>query len=341
MRTFHRYHGLTGSLYAYRFCSRCASELTDPASVECGVGPICRGKDNHLYSKTIPANYALAFAKISCVDSSTLSEENRERFSALKNSVCSKATKVAERAVAEKAEYASHRKGMDLRDEIRTIDWLLSFSMHPKTKALLVDIVRDLGYVALAGVLSGKASTGESKISFDDSTGMLKLQGSRNKAGIRAFRALAGSRSFAKEHLIPARFFEQFRSIVLECWPCFNENLDTVVSQAREWWEKNMPATKTTVVSLPAPVVPVRVPSKPQATFTRILGNQANEVNFGFEWVGNLCWKLVNEIKNRIPYQNRKYNPTTKQWTFRAQDVSIVKEIINQILPNEYEIVEG
>jgi len=42
-----------------RFCSRCQKELTDPASLEAGVGPQCRNRDNHLYAKAIEANLPL------------------------------------------------------------------------------------------------------------------------------------------------------------------------------------------------------------------------------------------------------------------------------------------
>src|SRR5574337_466061 len=67
-----------------RQCSRCGQELTDPASRECGVGPVCRHKDNDLYSKTIVANFAGATMNVMSIEANNLPEETRARFEAMK-----------------------------------------------------------------------------------------------------------------------------------------------------------------------------------------------------------------------------------------------------------------
>ena len=47
-----------------RSCSICHRELTDAASVETGVGPVCRSRSNEALAKSFPANFDEAFALV-------------------------------------------------------------------------------------------------------------------------------------------------------------------------------------------------------------------------------------------------------------------------------------
>jgi hypothetical protein len=214
-------------------------------------------------------------------------------------------------------------RGENLKDEIRAIDWLCSFELGSTVKTNLIGVVRMCGFVALAGVLSGEASTGEAKIGFEPSSGYLTLTGSKNKSGWKAFYALKSKGvilplSYSdRTYKVPARLADEFALIAQEFWPMFEEKLEDLVDQAKAWIAALPPA----VASLP----PVVSSNKPVAT---VMKSTNGSFTVQFPWTGKGCYNVVNALKE-VKYANRKYEPVSKVWTFfKAADYGRVEKAL-------------
>src|SRR5690606_250724 len=97
-----------------RFCSRCGKDLTDPASLTDGQGPVCRNRDNHLYAKAIEANLPIAGALVLGTHAEQLPPELCERFENFKASFLKKMERVQKSNEA----LAMKVAGADFRDEV-------------------------------------------------------------------------------------------------------------------------------------------------------------------------------------------------------------------------------
>jgi len=130
---------------ASRVCIRCGKELTDAASMEAGIGPICRKLDNAVLAASIPADVEQARESLSAVEKSALVEESVPTFNNVFGALF--ATDADTRT--------------DWRKEVKRIEWLLSFPQNVEScRAALTNVARGLGYVGLAALWDGKASTG-------------------------------------------------------------------------------------------------------------------------------------------------------------------------------------
>ena len=171
----------------HRHCSRCKKELTDPASRECGVGPICRQKDNHLYAKAIQANLPVAGALILGTHLEDLPPDLHKRFEGIRDSFLKKSEKIQK---ANDDIMAMKLTGADFRDEVRELDYCLSYVMSDTTRERLIKIVDALGYVGLASVLSGNASKSKAKVWFEG--GQVWLSGTACTPGFFEMRKIPG-----------------------------------------------------------------------------------------------------------------------------------------------------
>jgi hypothetical protein len=308
-----------------RQCSRCGQELTDPASREAGVGPICRKKDNHLYAKSIAANFAGSTMCIMSVKMENLQPETRTRFEAMKMALLKRAEKATRR---NDDPTLLHLTGEDVRKIIRELDWLLSYRTDNLTKTLLVNCVRHLGYVGLAGVLSGKAATSEAEIWFDAASGRVGLKGLGCTDGYRAMSRIQGIvkpryRGDRNPYSAPAVHCEAFLNVVSEFWPCYKGDVSEVLGQATAW-----------IAAQPVPVVVAPIAAvKPTVN---VLGLPVSNVTVRpleftvtFPWVQGTL-NVIAKIKG-INYKHRTYNPGTKAWTIRSAYLDQVKVILGTI----------
>lgn len=301
-----------------RQCSRCGMELTDPASRESGVGPICRKKDNALFAKQISANFAGATMCVLSVQAASLPEECRVRFEAMKMTLCRR----AERATrANEDAMVLNLKGEDLRGVIRELDWLLSYRLTPLAKDLLVKTVRCLGYVGLSAVLSGKASTSEAELSFDN--GRVVLRGLGCTDGFRAMVKIPGIekpryRGDRRPYTAAASQAQAFIANASEFWPCFKGDAVEIQAQADRWIVDH-PVLTVPVSSTPVAAVPVGPAGNiavRQTEFTVALAR----------WTAG-AWTVIAGIK-ALPNKDRKYNPVTKAWTVKVGHLDAVRNIL-------------
>jgi hypothetical protein len=228
-----------------RMCSRCGDILTDTAFLETGVDANCQQLSNMLYSRTIKANLPAAIALILSMQDKDFPQETQNNFTKAKHSLL----KIAEKVAQSGNPFDPTKKGYDLREIIQTFDWMLSFSLSETQKNLLVTIVLHLGYVGLAGILAGQASTKEAKIWFEK--GRLYLSGAYEKHGHVAFEkspdSVISRKKREKLYSLPASDFTRFKFIVMTHWPNYTgdfyelEKLSTVFVQA-ERRMRGMPA---------------------------------------------------------------------------------------------------
>lgn len=321
---------LTHSHRESRACSRCGKKLTDPVSFTRGVGPSCAMQDTVLFARTIPANYgsvtlflmAVTEEMIPDLEATEDQPNPRAVFVKTKTSLQNKAQKAISEA-SMKDITAMAIRGENLKEEIRAIDWLCSFELGSNVKTNLIGVVRAAGFIALAGVLGGEASTGEAKIGFDPSSGYLTLTGSKNKSGWKKFFALKHKGVVLplsyndRTYKVPARLADEFALIAQEFWPMFEENLEGLVDQAKAWIAALPPA----VAALP----PVVSSGKPVAT---VMKSTNGSFTVQFPWTGNGCYNVVNALK-AVNYKDRKYEPSTKVWTFnKASDFNRVSDAL-------------
>lgn len=152
-----------------RSCSICQRELTDAASVETGVGPICRQRSNEALAKSFDANLGEARALVETAASKGLLATVPEAQATL--------TAIAD-AVLSDAERT------DWRTVIKQAEWVLSHNgIGGRVRCLLQDLAEALGYHATAALWRGEVVVGAASLRFD--AGCLILQSPRPSAEIR------------------------------------------------------------------------------------------------------------------------------------------------------------
>lgn len=261
--------------------------------MEVGIGPICRKLDNAILARAIPANVAAAQVAAGRVIDADLPESTRPTFGLIMADLMDFTTK-------------------DWRATVKRIEWLLSWGMTSTLRTALIEIVRSLGYIGLAALLSGEAATGLTTITCEGSR--LFLRGPRNKAGAYKIRKIPGAKfhpavgSFSKAAWsVPAHQGDIFGTIVVTYWPNFT-GLDEALVTA-----------KTVVVEAPAAAA-TPVKALPTVTISPVVNGRfqvATPFNVGF---------LV-EVK-KLPYSARKWNGLDKVWDVDAQYLDAVKALI-------------
>ena len=284
-----------------RACVRCGKELTDAASMEAGIGPVCRKLDNHLLAQTIPAHVGLASASIAQVNVEALDEAVRPT--------------VEKVALALNAPDAATRS--DWRTEIKRMEWALSFPQtHAAAFAPMLAVVKALGYVGLASLWSGEAATGLATIRFEG--GRLFVKGPRNKAANAAIRAITGRRFHGdtKEWSVPAAQADAFKSAIDSHYPV-NTGLSAALDAA-----KSAPVAAPTAVAAPAP----------KTSITQVGGQLVvkSPYNTGF----------INALKANLPFAARKWDGANKAWVVGAAYLADVQALIQKFY-NESATVVG
>lgn len=310
-----------------RACSRCGLPLTDTISFQRGVGPICAKQDKKLFALTVPANYGQITLELVTMDLNTIPDlVNDERnpkleFDKVKASLLAKSKEAVSSASVQEIMNLSI-KGQDLSKEVRVLDWLCSFDLGFVTKNAIINIVRAAGYVALASVLAGEASTGKSIIGFDN--GILTLCGSKCKSGYKAFAKFVNSgvklpNYQSKIYFVPSALINEFVLIVQEFWPMFDENLQSIIDQAVAWnaTHEAPPVTQSSIIN-----------NKPSVKIVE--GTEYFTLTFSS--FGKSGLTAVDRLKARVSYKDRKYDPVTRLWTiFRpAMYLEKVKEVLEE-----------
>jgi len=296
-----------------RRCFRCALPLTDAASLDVGVGPICRKLDNALLARLIPSDLPLVLKTYVTVDVLTLAPDTVSTFLALE--------------AAFRDPSAPQRE--DWRKQVKAVEWMLSHHQSHQNVESLKNIVLALGYVGIVALWSGEAATGLASVFCLE--GRLAVSGPLNKAARIAFRKIAGSKfhgvsaEFAKAAWsFPAGSFEAVKMAVSKHYP-HHEGLGEAVQVAQAHVEALKaaappppPAPVAVVVAQVAPVASSKVISITEAGDTLQV-----KTPFRISYIGEL--RSISKLT--LP---RKWDPDQKVWIFpvayKAQVEALVKK---------------
>jgi hypothetical protein len=215
--------------------------------------------------------------------------------------------------------------GEDLREIIKSLDYLLSWRHpNPTTETNLIKIVEHLGYVGLAGVLAGEASTGEAALWFED--GEVKLQGSRNKAAYRAFAGIPGirlPRATGQAYSAPKRSLEPFLDLVQRYYPMYQGDFELVRQEAAAW--------------VPLAPAPLPVSTEPATTRlelandTILIRKRSEDFTVQFTWTRYpRMGEFIVELKHTAPPRERIYDPVTHIWRFKKVHLERIQEVISE-----------
>jgi hypothetical protein len=295
-----------------RHCSRCGRELVDAASRECGVGPVCRKKNNDIFSRQIVSKLTIATAQILDFDSTDFHNEIADEFPKVRQ----KFLKKVERLRQETNNPNIHMlPGADFRFLADWLDRSLSYPIRNNTRNKTIDLIESLGYVALASVLRGEACMSPAKLYIEGNT--IFLNGKSNKAGFVALRRALGrsvktpryrgDKTPYSTHVSNAETFVKF---AIKHWPFMKDvDIDTLLDEATKLAANCEPVDNRTEILL--------------------YKNMSNEIVAKLPWTGTReqMINVIEKFKN-IPFKDRKYNQTTKSWSFHPRHEEKIKEII-------------
>jgi hypothetical protein len=298
-----------------RFCSRCGDAVTDPASRECGVGPVCRRKDTHLYAKTISANFGIATIRAMSVREDMLAPEVQDTWKAALKRLLKAAEKVANLT---DDMTIMRRTGADLREVVRACDLVCSYENPGReVRNAVIDVVHACGYIGLAAVLAGQASTSPSRVWFEN--GRVFMAGLGNKSGWAAMRQIPGivtprHRGDRSPYSAPAAQATTFLANVRRYWPMYEGDLAALATEAESWIAANPQVAVRTAVS-----------TAPVHTFVATTRTQDFTVQFPWVRDANMAG-FMTQLKT-IPANQRSYDATTRTWSFTLENLDRVLDI--------------
>ena len=286
-----------------RACFRCHTPLTDAASQEVGVGPVCRKLDNAVLARQIPSNMPKAIAAFAELDGSTLPAETVGTIMAISEAINSPNAPTV----------------LDWRAEIKKIEWVLSFGgTSAQNSKVFVSVTRALGYVTLANLWTGVGTSGHgSGMLFCD--GRAYFHGPKCKGGQNAIRLISGRRFHAVGTVagLPAS----------AAWSVPASQAGLLARAAQEYWALVDVATVAETVEKALawvadhPVAPV-VPAPPFPSLGIQEGPKGKAVAFA-EDDGKIIrattpykGPFIADLKEAFPREERQWDPIMKQWLF-------------------------
>lgn len=312
----------------HRHCSRCFRELTDAASREAGVGPVCRGKDNTIFARQMPARISEATVQVMALDASIFGD-NAENFTTIREDFLSRATKaMRDHDGATVLPVA----GADFRSFVDWLDCSLSYRFKAVNRNSLIAIIESLGYVSLASVLRGTACMSKATLSIEGDRVVLK--GKSNKPGLKAMKTAFGRnvktprwRGDATPYSVHVSEAGKFVEIALRYWP-FMEDVGTIehkiVEEAAPLAVKNPVVVKDT---------------RPNATM--FVG--ATELRVRTPWTGTRAQMMqqVSFIKE-VPARDRRWCSARECWVIKkAHHDFVLGQIKRTSLYGKVVITEG
>ena len=158
---------------AARSCALCQRPLTDAASVETGVGPICRSRSNEALARSFPARFQEAFQLMQIAREKQLLACSIPTLQPTLSSICDALLMDPDARTRE-----------DWRIVIKQAEWVLSHNhIGGRVRCLLQDLAEALGYNATAALWRGEMVMGKATLTCVN--GHLRLQSPRPNAEVR------------------------------------------------------------------------------------------------------------------------------------------------------------
>lgn len=318
-----------------RFCAFCGHGLTDIGSWEAGIGPVCNRKATRIYAKGIKADFSAVLMSVANVQPESLDATVRDVLSLIEAACVEAAEK--SKAVDSCGADEDLSVGVDNRELAGHVCWLMGFRTSSGNKQALANVVKHLGFSAIANVLMGKASTGEASFSLDEATGQLVLVGSKCVEGMAvAYRLVPGvkrDKTAGKFTLrAPVRAYKAFIEVVQEYWP-MHDCADTEVLMKRcEAYMATHPVVETSPLEQPRQQNNVDKQSYP-AVFIKENNNPPNRfLHLKMDWVKGMSEAAVNKLKEGVNWKQRSFDALTKTWSILKTPAN--KDAINVAFEN-------
>jgi len=330
------------------YCARCGQDLTDAASRECGVGPVCRNLDNAILATYIPANVS----------------EARDAWAAaskeLGNELATTEAGPTAATVYAALFDADAPSVIDWRVTIKRIEFLVSRcgGRCARGARALAPVAAALGYVGLASIWLDQAAKGKALIwaqlgrtsewngkRYADEGAYLFVSGPRNAAANAAIKRITDRRFHSGDaHVahkrdpkstrdpaawsVPAKHFDAFLAVVQAHYPNHEFRASSGFADAADWDAFRIEARKVYRMANPRKArgltdTPAPTPTPVKAAPTCRIEDATDNVlvftprNDGF----------VGELK-RLPYRCRKWSPGYGCWivstTFRASVEALI-----------------
>jgi len=311
-----------------------------------GVGSVCAKKDVKLMALAIPANYGQAMIFAMAMHDEMLAPETVEVWHKAYKSLL----KCAEKAANASTDMTvMTQTGNDLREVIRACDFLCSFE-HPRAlgggtyinvKNSMVQIIRALGYVGLAGVISGQASTSASKIWFEK--GRVFMTGLGNTSGWQTMKKIPGIvtprfRGDRAPYTAPACSAVAFLAAVQAHWPMYEGDVASITAEASTWLQ-TQPAPVSFTVNANGTLANTSGPGQsPGASGVQakpgsgaVITLRSEDVVLKFNWVNSAnMYGFMAALKGVCAPKERGYSPATKEWSFLLCHLDRLVEVIEK-----------
>jgi hypothetical protein len=230
-----------------RPCTRCELTLTDPASVEAGIGPICRGFANQILAKEVPSAWSdTNLFNFMMLTPESFPSEDTARFSAVFTKICkSRGMNQGEGQAV---------KGDDLRDVARELVYLASVAPTNAIYETIIGAIRGIGYKQYAAFVSGDSASGDATVTLEE--GNVFLSAVRNSLGQNALYKIGACKSGQRWFVNQSKALD-FLPIVSIYWPFakgINEVLTALENVCKTALEELAPIARATTEEAPATV---------------------------------------------------------------------------------------
>lgn len=204
-------------------CSRCGRELTDSASINAGIGPVCRGLANKILAMEMPTAWdAERVQALLFVPAEVFPAATQERWAAVYAKI------FTSKGMGQLEAF----KGEDWRKTVQELVFFMSVAPTNAVVEALLGAIRGLGYERYAAYICGESSSGESSMGVV--WGVIWFKGPYNKIGVYKLRLEARAQWNDKEKCweVSKAFYQTFVRIVAIYWP-FTKGMSEAIAQAK------------------------------------------------------------------------------------------------------------
>ena len=298
-----------------RQCSRCGQKLTDAASLECGVGPICRGIDNEVLAHVFPVDHAgvEVAARALLADLGRVAPETSDTLAGVATML-----------------FGGVAPNSDNRATVKRLDWACSFiHPEPKVRATCLALMKALGYWGLAAIIEGQASTSAAEVSAVD--GRIVVKAVKNKTAAMAFKEVKGWKfdHIAKVWSFPWTMAAHVEGRLNTFYPASKFDMATIAETAKS--QMSEVAKKDFAPAVTAPIAKVmflgcEIAVKAAVTVTV----EGDKLRVKTPFVA----AFVAELKT-LPYKDRAWNlpEAPGVWTVAAKHAKYVATLLAKHYP--------